>query len=349
MAENINIVETPASAVIDQPGVVEREQVTERAKIDSGVMKFFTNVLLLGVTTAIILLGIWFAPNTQLTYVAALIDKHRLLDTTPSPRMIFIGGSNLAFGLDSGLVQQTFGYHVINMGLEHDLGLRYMLGEVKSSLRPGDVAVISPEYGHFVGNLNGDFSLLELLYYYPQALKYFDSPSQYRALLSPVPFQRRAKGLFVAYVLRQDYQAEEIYKIYNRDSFNQYGDLIGHIGWPSKIFPTDQLFPKNSAQIDPEIFQVLRDFKKLADQRGVKVFISFPCVADTVVTKYKSALRDMYYRTKAESNITVLDSPDLCALPLDNYYDNVYHLNGKGRENRTEYLIKTLSPVLQPK
>ncbi|MCK4797079.1 MAG: hypothetical protein KAT05_06835, partial [Spirochaetes bacterium] len=34
-------------------------------------------------------------------YLAAIIDKHKLIETVESPRLIFLGGSNLAFGLKS--------------------------------------------------------------------------------------------------------------------------------------------------------------------------------------------------------------------------------------------------------
>ena len=54
-------------------------------------------------------------------YLAASVDKHHLLVHQPSPRIVFVGGSNLAFGLDSGAIERSLGYHPVNMGL--NLGL----------------------------------------------------------------------------------------------------------------------------------------------------------------------------------------------------------------------------------
>src|SRR6266436_7071833 len=64
-------------------------------------------------------------------YLAASIDKHHLLVQQPSPRIVFVGGSNLAFGLDSSEIERSLSYHPINMGLHIGLGLAFMLAEVK--------------------------------------------------------------------------------------------------------------------------------------------------------------------------------------------------------------------------
>src|SRR5689334_933484 len=49
-------------------------------------------------------------------YFLAAVDKQRLVARQPSPRLIFVGGSSMAFGLDSAAVAQACGYHPVNMG-----------------------------------------------------------------------------------------------------------------------------------------------------------------------------------------------------------------------------------------
>ncbi|HVD61344.1 MAG TPA: hypothetical protein VNC11_10775, partial [Gemmatimonadaceae bacterium] len=63
-------------------------------------------------------------------YLAAVLEKDRLIRNTPSPKVILVGGSNLAFGIDSKLMQDSLGLRVVNMGLYAKLGLRYMLAQV---------------------------------------------------------------------------------------------------------------------------------------------------------------------------------------------------------------------------
>src|SRR5665647_627683 len=37
-------------------------------------------------------------------YIAAVLEKDRLIRNTPSPKIILVGGSNLAFGIDSHMI-----------------------------------------------------------------------------------------------------------------------------------------------------------------------------------------------------------------------------------------------------
>src|SRR4051812_20824293 len=83
-------------------------------------------------------------------YMAASIDKHRLLEQQPSPRILLIGGSNVAFGYDSPEIKRRLApYNPVNMGVHVGLGVDIMLGEVEPLLQPGDVVVVSFEYALF--------------------------------------------------------------------------------------------------------------------------------------------------------------------------------------------------------
>ena len=73
------------------------------------------------------------------SFYMASADKHRRLENLPAPRIIFIGGSSMAFGMDSGLVGKKLGLNPVNMGLNAAVGLEFMLQEVEPFLRRGDV------------------------------------------------------------------------------------------------------------------------------------------------------------------------------------------------------------------
>jgi len=84
--------------------------------------------------------------RSQDEYVAALIDKDELLGSTLGPRFLFVGGSNLAFGLDSTMVEEAAGLPVVNCGLHANLGLQFMLNRARIHLTEGDIVVLCPEY-----------------------------------------------------------------------------------------------------------------------------------------------------------------------------------------------------------
>src|SRR5512138_1550398 len=97
---------------------------------------------------------VYFAiPTDQNKYIAAIQDKEALLLNTKSPRIIFVGGSNLAFGIDSKRVEEELGLSVINFGLHADLGMETSLNFIEKHAAPGDIIVLVPEYEYFEDSL----------------------------------------------------------------------------------------------------------------------------------------------------------------------------------------------------
>jgi hypothetical protein len=168
------------------------------------------------------------------SYFAASIDKHRVLHQTPSPKIVFVGGSNLAFGLDSPQIEEKFRMPVVNMGVHASLGLRYMLDEIKEDIHQGDIIIISPEYEQFFGGLNGGESLLYDLSVFPQGLAYVHSPSQYQVILISLPFliQSVPKRLIGNLLGSRN---PDIIGVYNRTAFNSHGDVVAHLDEPSPL------------------------------------------------------------------------------------------------------------------
>jgi hypothetical protein len=76
-------------------------------------------------------------PVDQDHYFAATIDKHQRLAQTPSPKVVLVGGSNLACGGGHGKTGAGNRLSGGNMGLHADIGLAYMLAEVRGHLAAG--------------------------------------------------------------------------------------------------------------------------------------------------------------------------------------------------------------------
>ena len=65
-------------------------------------------------------------------YLQAYNKKCQLLEDAPAPRIIFVGGSNLAFGLDSQRIKDSLNINVINYGLHAGIGLKYMIDDIST-------------------------------------------------------------------------------------------------------------------------------------------------------------------------------------------------------------------------
>ena len=132
------------------------------------------------------------ARNSQ-SYLASTVDKQRLLATASAPRVVFVGGSNLAYGLDSGAVDRALPHEVVNMGLNSFLGVRYLLAEVENEMRAGDIVALSFEHELFFTAPDNDFvdgspiEQLMLIKAMPSSVKYLKNWRQRVAVLKAVP------------------------------------------------------------------------------------------------------------------------------------------------------------------
>lgn len=82
----------------------------------------------------------------------SLVVKREILARAakiPEPRLMILGGSSAWFGLDSKVLQATLGMPTFNLSLGAALPIEYYLELGKTSLRPGDVAVIAFEYEYY--------------------------------------------------------------------------------------------------------------------------------------------------------------------------------------------------------
>ena len=97
-----------------------------------------------------LILAVWgFAVPAQYreTFVGELPAKRAMLAAeSDKPRLIIVGGSAVAFGVDSALLAQELpDYQPINFGLYAALGTRVMLDLSIDELRPGDISIVMPE------------------------------------------------------------------------------------------------------------------------------------------------------------------------------------------------------------
>lgn len=168
--------------------------------------------------------------NTN-NYLFAFSDKINLLKKhSASPRLILIGGSNLAFGVDSRELEAVYKARVINMGLHAGIGLKFIIDSAKPFLREGDVVVLSFEYNYpFANQMYGDDTLLFLLQnIYPKGYRLLSLP-QSLALLEYLPAHMRE----IKTKLSHNRLSDELTDCYDRRAFNKQGDVIFH--WNDKL------------------------------------------------------------------------------------------------------------------
>lgn len=309
------------------------------------MLRFFTKSLALVLLVLVSCVLLYVAPDGRVPWMSAAIDKENLIRNTPQPRVIFVGGSNLAFGLNSPLIQRRLGRSVVNMGLSAGLGLRFMLAEVKPYLRSGDLVVVVPEYEQYDSILDGERGLADLVSVAPENVRYFSSPRQYLVVCENLPLSLQDK--IYGWVVTATHGTPPASDIYRRDGFNQYGDITTHLGrppqtdWRQKFDPGD-FKPK----ISGEALGVLNEFQDYADAKRARVVLLFPCVPDIIRPEGRQSINDIYRRLKADTRINIPTPPENYVYPLGCFFDSQYHLTEQCRETRTQQILDDLTRAL---
>lgn len=300
---------------------------------------------LLGILTAgLLLCGLALPSQYHDTYLGEMPFKLRLLQDTPGPRIVVIGGSAVPFALNSALMDRYLpDYTAVDFGLYADLGLPILLDWAQDELREGDLIVLMPEQDEqvlsgFTGGesawqaMDGAWALLPRV-----------SSARYEALAAAYPL---FAGKKLRYALLGQPQAAGVYA---RSAFNDRGDMASPErkrnilpgGWLStRPICFDAGLPTDG------MVQELNRFAAFARERGAQVVYHLPPMNALAVQGDAAALDAWYEQLSARLDFPILGDPHRCVLDSGWFYDTNFHLNASGSTVFTRLLIEDLKLYL---
>ncbi|MBK9141686.1 MAG: hypothetical protein IPM23_04265 [Candidatus Melainabacteria bacterium] len=302
----------------------------------------------------LVMAGCLFAPPHQDTSESkgSIIDKHALLEQARSPKIILVGGSGIAYGLDSQRLANHYGCDVVNMGLTMYFGLRYMMEEVKSSIKPGDLVVLVPEYEHFFGMLNGNDYLVRLALFYPEALPsvsrvYASSPAMFcRAFrdlhrVSNLKWKERASRLDEQFFGRRAKQPAVL-----RRDYDGTGAYTGHLDKKAPGIEGQSLFFVES-DFDPEAVAAVNEFEAFVRQRGASLVMVPPAIPASSYQPRRANFGNLLARLRSDLKLPILADSGRYAFADQSFFDSCYHLCREPREKRTDLFMEDLSRYIR--
>jgi hypothetical protein len=267
-------------------------------------------------------------------YMAAIIDKHAEAAKIKGPKIIFAGGSNLAFGLNSEEIKQKFGVSVINLGLHWSLGLAFILNEVKDVVRENDIVVLSIEY---YMPIEGIYQLEEdARHFYPKCGEYYN-----RNYLKEINYFFDQKHNDFKSIFSSDEISSGVADpIYSRNTFNNYGDHISHLKMKDfkRLGSRETFINKRWQGIEK-----INEFYTYSKVKGFRVYFLFPPYAQTQFQRNYEQIKRLESDALENMKTPILNKPEDVAFNDSLFFDNVYHLNKQGREKRTQRLIEIFS------
>lgn len=258
--------------------------------------------------------------------------KHAQAQRSQSPRLILVGGSNLAYGIDQETLAKASGRSVVNLGLSVSFGLPYLLREAAAYAQKGDAIVLALEWELLGANVVHDEGLARLIGHRPANLAYFGLEEWQLALdgaLKSLALRSRS-GLFWNLGL----------EIPRRVKPDQYGAFLVEDDRPSP--------PSLRAQglwykpYDEEFFQLQLDrlarFQEVMKERGVAVLFHHTPLPQEVLEAQQAQLQKMEDDLAEALGQSYLEPLSASGWPWEQMYDSIYHLRLSSAKVRSQAL-----------
>ncbi len=308
---------------------------------------FISTILTLLAAAPFTLGGLLCPPVFQETFLGAYPEKCARLCHTEGKRLIFVGGSGIAFAIDSALAEEQFpGYQAVNMGLYADLGMKIPLDMVSDHLHAGDIVILAPEQAMDTLSLHVGASSAWQAFDGHWELLLHVRRQDLGTLLAALPGFSRKKW---SYFISGDLPRGE--GIYRRASFNHYGDIESDLAdanhMPS-LYDPDLPVLYATSTADEAFLRYLSGFYKKAARKGAEVYYAF-CPVNRLALldgdKTGQKPEDFYSYLEEKLPFPLLGNPNQSVLDEAWFFDTNFHLNQAGRTLYTRQLIRDLKAV----
>lgn len=281
------------------------------------------------------------------TFLGEFEKKVDRLYETEGEKIVFVGGSSLAFGLDAKLLSETLGKPVINFGLYATLGTKVMMDYTKDAIGEGDIIVIAPEMNEQTWSmyfnaeamwqaLDGNFS----------DIRHIDSEN-YPAMLGSFWKFAASKAKY----LKQELDVSGL-GIYRASSFDDYGFIANNRDKDYNTMPggfdAGKPITFSTDIISREFIDYVNAYTKYAESKGAKVYLSTcPLNESAVPLDLTMDDIDAYIAFLNESfDCEVLGNPGNMIYPSGYFFDSNFHMNSAGAILHTSQLAFDLAPIL---
>lgn len=277
------------------------------------------------------------------TFVGELGEKYDRLSDVQNPKIIVIGGSSVAFGLDSQMIKEHTGYDTVNFGLYANLGTKLMLDLSKSGINEGDIIILAPEMNKQTLSL----------YFNPQTTAQALDGSL--RMLKDIPSDNRESLVGALWGLASDKLGYALSGskpqnsgAYKKENFNEYGDNVfdrpyNELDGFGNSITLSFLYDSSDKIVSEyeEYVDYVNDYIAYARKKGAEVYFSFPPMNIKAVegTNSEESIIEFYRNLCLSLDCKVISNIFDYILDDGYFFDSEFHLNNSGVIIRTVQLI----------
>lgn len=281
-------------------------------------------------------------PQYLLNYQASLIDKNERLCSIDEAKIVLVGNSNWAFGVDSQKLEEAMGMPVVNMGMHGGIGNPFNEQAAVQNIHEGDIVIIS--YSNFAdGDIIKNPELAWITIENHPALWKYIRPKDWPDMIKAYPtYLKDCLDLWSQGIGNMDSGTE-----YSRLQFNEYGDNI--YDRPALVVSDEELAEAHIPEIGDETIDRLNKLNQTLREKGATLLVTpYP----TPVTAYTPPAEE--YVAFSDQIEERLDFPLIgryedYRMDKNLFYNTYLHLNNEGKQLRTQMLIGDLQEYLSSK
>ncbi len=284
------------------------------------------------------------------TFVGELSEKYDRLCDIEDKKIVIVGGSSAAFGLDSKMIEDELGCKAVNFGLYADLGTKLMMDLSRASVNEGDIFILAPEMSAQTLSLYfGSETALEAMDGRFSMLAHVDR-DDYGSLVGAAWKVGSNKLKYLISGARPVNQGA-----YKKENFNEYGDnvfdrpyneLSGY-GNPIRLdFSADS--EDGSLTEYEQFIEYVNEYTAFIRSRGGEVYFSFPPMNQKAVYEQNTdeSIRAFYKNLCLNLDCKVISNVFDYIMDDGYFFDSEFHLNNSGVTVRTVKLIDDIKREL---
>lgn len=316
--------------------------------------KFFVRaavvlICVLIIPAIILTAGFCTAPQFSHTYYGELGAMYGKLKKTEGKKIIIIGTSGVAFGVDSALIESELRaagaeYTVCNFGLYGAIGTKVMLDLSEDCVKKGDVIIFTPEL---------DTQTLSLYYSAKEIWRAADGNFDILGGIAKenVP---ETVGNFVAFTAEKfKYASEGGVKtdgVYARASFDSNCDMK-NADRSRNIMPSgynpDLPVELTGKVFDGEFLNYINEYAAYVRGKGAEIYFSYPPMNRLAVSDCSERTLESFYGFLSENlDFRVISNAEKYIMDCEWFYDTNYHLNSAGMTVRSINLLEDIKNEL---
>ena len=269
-------------------------------------------------------------------YLRSIAAKQQRAKEFSTPILLFAGGSNLPYSLNSPTIENNFHLPVVNMGVASGLGLPWILDELKHVADSGDMVVLAPEYYQ-----TASYGMQRLV---PKAAPNAMHFHRVNYVKEASVHLARTRTKLLQLLSAPGALASAVDTLEVQDTttvFTQQGDIFYNVNKP-RCYHTPIGGPRWRPPTQCNSIELLNDFAAYAAQNHIHVFYMYPVYAQQMYEKSKEVLNNYHAQDKALLDIEIIGTPTDFLYPDSCMHDSPYHLCRRASPPHTEKVIALL-------